>query len=85
MVKLRLCTFKFAKFAKPVCYSHWTKISPEGLGVAAQGGEEGRDVQVRVSGAQLQLQEGGLEGVHRQTLSSGAQGLQARLHFLHVP
>ena len=53
-----------------------------GLCVAAQGGEEGGDVQVRVSRAQLQLQEGGIEGVHRQTLSSCAQGLQARLAAL---
>ena len=51
-----------------------------GLRVASQGGEEGGDVQVRLSGAQLQLQEGGLEGVHRQALSSRAQGLQARMH-----
>ena len=51
-----------------------------GLRVASQGGEEGGDVQVRMSCAQLQLQEGGLEGVHRQALSSRAQGLQARMH-----
>ena len=54
----------------------------KGVGVAAQGGEAGGDVQVRVPGARLQLQEGGLQGLHRQALQSGAQGLQAGFHLM---